>query len=136
MKSQNALRVLIAKPGLDSHDRGTKILAAGLRDAGLEVIYLGVCNNPDMIARTAIDEDVDVLCLSTHTGAPVPKTRRVMELLAEAGVQDMTVLCGGIIPDTDIPSLRQMGVKAVFQPMVPVREVVNYIKDNVKPRNG
>jgi methylmalonyl-CoA mutase C-terminal domain/subunit len=110
------LRVLIAKPGLDGHDRGAKIVARALRDAGMEVIYTGLRQTPEMIAEAALQEDVDVVGLSILSGAHMTLLPRVLELLRQQGQQDVQVMVGGIIPDEDIPRLNEMGVAAIFGP--------------------
>ena len=110
------LRVLIAKPGLDGHDRGAKIVARALRDAGMEVIYTGLRQTPEMIAEAALQEDVDVVGLSILSGAHMTLLPRVLELLRQQGQQDVQVMVGGIIPDEDIPRLKEMGVAAIFGP--------------------
>jgi methylmalonyl-CoA mutase C-terminal domain/subunit len=110
------IRVLIAKPGLDGHDRGAKVIARALRDAGMEVIYTGLRQTPEMIAEAALHEDVDVVGLSILSGAHMALVPRVLELLRQQGQGQVPVLIGGIVPDEDIPALRQMGVEAVFGP--------------------
>ncbi len=110
------IRVLIAKPGLDGHDRGAKVIARALRDAGMEVVYTGLRQTPEMIAEAALHEDVDVVGLSILSGAHMALVPRVLELLRQQGQGQVPVLIGGIIPDEDIPALRQMGVEAVFGP--------------------
>lgn len=122
------LRVLIAKLGLDPHDRGAKILGVSLRDAGLEVIYTGLHQVPENIVNSAIQEDVDVICLSILSGAHLPLTRKVMELLKDNGAGDIPVICGGVIPDKDIPALKELKVKEVFKPMTPIEHCIDYIK--------
>lgn len=109
-------RVLVAKPGLDGHDRGAKVVARGLRDAGIEVLYTGLRQTPEMIASTALDEDVDVICLSILSGAHLGLCRRLHDVMVELGIDGMPVVVGGIIPDEDIDELRRCGVRAVFGP--------------------
>jgi methylmalonyl-CoA mutase C-terminal domain/subunit len=122
------IRVLIAKPGLDGHDRGAKVIARALRDAGMEVIYTGLRQTPEMIASAALQEDVDFIGLSILSGAHNAIIPRLMKLLAEQGMTDVKVIVGGIIPDADIPGLKQQGVAAVFQPGTPMEEIVRFIQ--------
>ena len=122
------IRVLIAKPGLDGHDRGAKIVARALRDAGMEVIYSGLRQTPEMIASAAAQEDVDVIGLSILSGAHNTLCPRLLELLREKGMQDVTVLVGGIIPEADIPALKQAGIAAIFLPGTPTQEIVDFIR--------
>ena len=126
--SRRPIRVLIAKPGLDGHDRGAKVIARALRDAGMEVIYTGLRQTPEMIASAALQEDVDVVGLSILSGAHNAIVPRLMNLLAEKGMQDVKVVVGGIIPDADIPVLKQLGVAAVFQPGTSIEEIVKFIR--------
>jgi len=128
MTRRRPLRVLIAKPGLDGHDRGAKVIARALRDAGMEVIYTGLRQTPEMIANAALQEDVDVIGLSILSGAHHAIVPRVMELLKQNRMDDVTVIVGGIIPDADIAALKQMGVKAVFQPGAPMEEIVRFLR--------
>jgi methylmalonyl-CoA mutase C-terminal domain/subunit len=118
------LRILIAKPGLDGHDRGAKVIARALRDAGMEVIYTGLRQTPEMIAEAALQEDVDAIGLSILSGAHMALVPRVLELLAAQGQADVPVLLGGIIPDEDIPALKQRGVSAIFGPGTTMNAVV------------
>ena len=127
------IRILIAKPGLDGHDRGAKIIARGLKDAGFEVIYTGLHQTPEQIVNTAIEEDVDVIGLSSLAGAHNYHFKRVLELLKEKGADDIIVFGGGIIPDDDIPALKAAGIKEIFLPGTTIAEVVEWIKNNVKP---
>ncbi|MDO8691473.1 MAG: cobalamin B12-binding domain-containing protein [Dehalococcoidia bacterium] len=131
MSEQHTLRVLIGKPGLDPHDRGAKILAVALRDAGMEVIYTGIHQTPESIASAAVQEDVDVILLSILSGAHLPLTTRIVEELRTRGASDIPILCGGIIPDRDIPILKEMGVVEVFGPMTPIQTCIAYLKDNI-----
>ncbi|MDW8058983.1 MAG: cobalamin B12-binding domain-containing protein [Thermomicrobium sp.] len=128
------IRVLIAKPGLDGHDRGAKVLARALRDAGMEVIYTGLFQTPESIACTAADEDVDVVGLSILSGAHNQLVPEVIEALRAVGKGDVLILVGGIIPQEDIPYLEQRGVHAVFGPGTPLSTIVDYIRTNVEPR--
>ena len=127
------LRVIIAKPGLDGHDRGAKVIARALRDAGMEVIYTGLRQTPEQIAAAALQEDADVIGLSILSGAHMHVCPRLMELLKEKGLDDVLVLVGGIIPDVDIPRLREMGVKGIFLPGSPMQAIIDYINGNVRP---
>ncbi len=126
--SRKKIRVLIAKPGLDGHDRGAKVVARALRDAGMEVIYTGIRQTPEMIVRTALQEDVDVVGLSCLSGAHLELFAEVMEGLQEKDMGNVAVVAGGIIPEDDIPALEKMGVKAVFGPGTPTAEIVTSIK--------
>jgi methylmalonyl-CoA mutase C-terminal domain/subunit len=128
------LRVVIAKPGLDGHDRGAKVIARALRDAGMEVIYTGLRQTPDQIVGAALQEDADVIGLSILSGAHMHICPRVMELLKEKGLDHVLVVIGGIIPDVDLPKLREMGVKGIFLPGTPMQDIVDYINANVAPR--
>jgi methylmalonyl-CoA mutase C-terminal domain/subunit len=127
------IRVVIAKPGLDGHDRGAKVIARALRDAGMEVIYTGLRQTPEQIAAAALQEDADVIGLSILSGAHMHVCPRLMELLKEKGLNDVLVLVGGIIPDVDIPALKQMGVKGIFLPGSPMQDIIDYINANVRP---
>ncbi len=126
------LRVLIAKPGLDGHDRGAKVIARALRDAGMEVIYTGLHQTPEQIVETAIQEDVDVIGLSILSGAHIPLFKRVMDLLKEKGAEDILVFGGGVIPEDDIPVLESFGVKKIFTPGTSTREVIEYLEEYFK----
>jgi methylmalonyl-CoA mutase C-terminal domain/subunit len=128
------IRVLIAKPGLDGHDRGAKVVARALRDAGMEVIYTGLRQTPEMIAEAALQEDVDVVGLSVLSGAHMTLFPRVIELLAEHGMDDVVVVGGGIIPEQDIPALRAMGVSAIFGPGARLDQIVRTIEGAVAGR--
>jgi len=125
------IRALIAKPGLDGHDRGAKVIARALRDAGIEVIYTGLRQTPEMIAEAALQEDVDVVGLSVLSGAHMALLPRVVDLLRQNGMDDVLVLVGGIIPDDDIPALQQAGVKGVFGPGTNTDDVVAFIHQHV-----
>jgi methylmalonyl-CoA mutase C-terminal domain/subunit len=129
------IKVLIAKPGLDGHDRGAKVLARGLRDEGLEVVYTGLRQTPEMIATAALQEDVDVVGLSILSGAHMTLLPRICELLRAGGLGDVLVTAGGIIPDDDIPALKQAGVAAVFGPGTTIGEVATFLRANVCPRD-
>lgn len=125
------IRVLIAKPGLDGHDRGAKVLARTLRDAGMEVIYTGLFQTPETIARSAVDEDVDVVGLSILSGAHNQLVPEVVRALRSAGKEDALVLVGGIIPEEDIPFLKAQGVAEVFGPGTPLSEIIRFIETHV-----
>ena len=128
------LRVVIAKPGLDGHDRGAKVIARALRDAGMEVIYTGLRQTPEQIVSAALQEDADVIGLSILSGAHNHIVPRLMELLKEKGLDDVLVLIGGIIPDVDIPKLKSIGVNGVFLPGTPMQEIVNFINSHPRAR--
>ncbi len=130
--AEKKIRVLVAKPGLDGHDRGAKVVARALRDAGMEVIYVGLKQTPEQIVETAIQEDVDVIGLSCLSGAHAYLFPRVMELLKENGVEDILVTCGGIIPDDDVEKLEKAGIKGIFGPGCSTEDIVEFIKRNVK----
>jgi len=132
LSSSRKIRVLIAKPGLDGHDRGAKVVARALRDAGMEVIYTGLRQTPEMIVRAAIDESVDVIGLSILSGAHMALFPRIMELLRKEGADDILVIGGGIIPEDDVPELKKAGIAEIFGPGTPLNEIVEYIKKNVK----
>jgi len=120
------LRVLVAKPGLDGHDRGAKVVARALRDAGVEVIYTGLHQTPEQIVEAAIQEDVDAIGLSCLSGAHMTLFRTVMDILKEKGIDDIVVTCGGIIPDEDVTRLKEMGIAAVFGPGTPLQDIVDF----------
>ena len=126
------IRVLVAKPGLDGHDRGAKVVAKALRDAGMEVIYTGLRQTPEQIVETAIQEDVDLIGLSCLSGAHMTLFPRVMELLRAKGVKDILVTGGGIIPVEDVPRLKKAGIAEVFGPGTTSDEIISFIKKNVK----
>jgi methylmalonyl-CoA mutase C-terminal domain/subunit len=128
------IRVVIAKPGLDGHDRGAKVIARALRDAGMEVIYMGLRQTPDQIVAAALQEDADVIGLSILSGAHMHICPRLMELLKEKGLDDVLVVIGGIIPDVDIPKLQSAGVKGILLPGTPMQAIIDFIKGNVRSR--
>jgi methylmalonyl-CoA mutase, C-terminal domain len=130
----NKIRVIIAKPGLDGHDRGAKVIARALRDAGMEVIYTGLRQTPEQIVAAALQEDADVIGLSILSGAHNSICPRLMELLREKGLNDVLVVLGGIIPDADVAPLKAMGVAAVFRPGTAMQDIVNFIQANRIPR--
>ncbi|HEY1571505.1 MAG TPA: cobalamin B12-binding domain-containing protein [Pseudonocardiaceae bacterium] len=125
------IRVVVAKPGLDGHDRGVKVVARALRDAGIEVVYTGLHQTPEQIVATALQEDADAVGLSVLSGAHMTLFARVVELLAERGAQDVVVFGGGIIPDEDIPKLAELGVARVFTPGSPTQEIVDWVRATV-----
>lgn len=128
------VRILIAKPGLDGHDRGAKVVARALRDAGFEVVYTGLHQTPEMIASAALQEDVDAVGLSIMSGAHNTLFAAVIEALRERGLDDVVVFGGGIVPDVDLPRLEALGVRRIFQPGTPLDAVVEWVRDNVRPR--
>ena len=131
MSTGERIRVLVAKPGLDGHDRGAKVVARALRDAGMEVIYTGLRQTPEMIVEAAIQEDVDVIGLSILSGAHLALMERIAKLLGENGMTDTLVLLGGIVPEEDIPALEALGVAAVFGPGTSTAEIVTLIREAV-----
>ncbi len=128
------LRVVIAKPGLDGHDRGAKVIARALRDAGMEVIYTGLRQTPEMIATAALQEDADVVGLSILSGAHNHIAPKLMQLLKKNGLDDVLVVIGGIIPDVDIPKLKEIGVKGIFLPGTPIQDIIEFINANARVR--
>ena len=132
MKAKRKIRVLAAKPGLDGHDRGIKVVASALMDAGMEVIYTGLRQTPQQIVESAIQEDVDVIAMSILSGAHDYLFPKVMELLREKGVEDILVLGGGIIPDEDIPILKEAGIAEIFGPGTKTKEIIRFIFDKTK----
>ena len=128
------IRVVIAKPGLDGHDRGAKVIARALRDAGMEVIYTGLRQTPEQIVAAALQEDADAIGLSILSGAHMHICPRVMQLLHEKGLDDVLVVIGGIIPDVDIPRLKAAGIRGIFLPGSPMQNIIQFISDNVRPR--
>ncbi len=126
------IRVLVAKPGLDGHDRGAKVIARALRDAGMEVVYTGLRQTPEQIVQAAIQEDADVIALSILSGAHNHLFPRVMELLSEKGVNDVLVIGGGVIPEDDIPFLKKAGIAEIFGPGTPTKATIDFIRANLK----
>ena len=126
------IRVLVAKPGLDGHDRGAKVVARALRDAGMEVIYTGIRQTPDMIVEAALQEDVDVIGLSILSGAHMALFPRIVELMHENGLDDVLIIAGGIIPDEDVPQLKALGISGIFGPGTSTQDIVAFINDNVR----
>ncbi|MFF5230116.1 cobalamin B12-binding domain-containing protein [Dactylosporangium sp. NPDC000521] len=129
-------RVVIAKPGLDGHDRGVKIVARALRDAGMEVIYTGLHQTPEQIVETAIQEDADAVGLSVLSGAHMTLFRKVIELLAERGADDILVFGGGIIPDDDLPELERLGVRKIFTPGATTQSIVEWAREHIVPAHA
>jgi methylmalonyl-CoA mutase, C-terminal domain len=130
------LRVVIAKPGLDGHDRGAKLVARALRDAGMEVIYTGLHQTPEQIVQTVLQEDADAVGLSVLSGAHMTLFGRLMELMREQGLDDVVVFGGGIVPEEDMPELRAMGVAAIFTPGASMAEIVDWVRSNVRSNVG
>ena len=128
------LRVIIAKPGLDGHDRGAKVIARALRDAGMEVIYTGLRQTPEQIAAAALQEDADVVGLSILSGAHNHIAPQLMDLLKKKGLDDVLVVIGGIIPDVDVPKLKEIGVKGIFLPGTPMQEIIDFINAKARQR--
>lgn len=129
---EKRIRVLVAKPGLDGHDRGAKVVARALRDAGFEVIYTGLRQTPEQIAEAALQEDVNVVAMSILSGAHPHLFPKVVNLVCEKGMDDVLIIGGGVIPETDIPALKEAGVAEVFTPGTPTSAIVDFIKANVK----
>jgi methylmalonyl-CoA mutase C-terminal domain/subunit len=127
---ERKIRVLVAKPGLDGHDRGAKVVARALRDAGMEVIYTGLQQTPEMVVEAALQEDVDVVGLSILSGAHMTLLPRITELLREQGADDILVVAGGIIPDEDVAPLKQAGVDAIYGPGTPTTEIIAFIREH------
>src|SRR3972149_3328993 len=132
MSDEQKIKVIIAKPGLDGHDRGAKVVARALRDGGLEVVYTGIRQTPEMIAEAALQEDVDVIGLSILSGAHLELFPRIVEELRSRGVDDVLLFCGGIIPEEDTAALTKLGFKAVFRPGTNTQDIVKFVYDNVK----
>ena len=130
--AEKKIRILIAKPGLDGHDRGAKVICRALRDAGYEVIYTGLRRTPEEIVHAAIQEDVDLIGLSILSGAHNVLFPKIMNLLKEKGAEDIAVIAGGIIPDKDIPKLKEIGIKEIFLPGSSTQDIVKWIKENLK----
>lgn len=135
MSDRQRIRILVAKPGLDGHDRGAKVVARALRDAGFEVVYTGLHQTPEMIASAAVQEDVDAVGLSIMSGAHNTLFPAVIEALQKQGASDVIVFGGGIVPDDDLEQLQAAGVKKVFKPGAPLSEIVDWVETNVKPRD-
>lgn len=136
MDTVQPIRVLIAKPGLDGHDRGAKVIARALRDAGMEVIYTGLRQTPEMIAEAALQEDVDVVGLSILSGAHMALVPRIRQVMDDNGLNDVILLIGGIIPDEDIPTLQQMGVSGIFGPGTKTEDIADHIRKSMAEKGG
>lgn len=135
MNKKRKIRILVAKPGLDGHDRGARVIARAYRDAGFEVVYSGLHQTPEEIVQAAIQEDVDMIGLSSLAGAHMYLFPKVVELLEEKDADDIVVCGGGIFPEEDIPKLKNVGIKEIFTPGTPLTEVVKWVEDNVEPRS-
>ena len=133
---EKRLRILVAKPGLDGHDRGAKIIARALRDAGFEVIYTGLHQTPEMIAEAAAQEDVDAIGLSILSGAHMTLFPAVIDLLKQKGIDDVAVFGGGIVPPEDIPQLKKLGVREIFTPGASTEDIINWVRANLRPREA
>jgi len=131
-ETSRPIRVLVAKPGLDGHDRGAKVIARALRDAGMEVIYTGIRQTPEMIVEAAIQEDVDAILMSILSGAHMAIFPRVMDLLKQNGVDDVLVAAGGILPDEDLPAIRALGIQGCYGPGTSTEEIIAFVRDNVR----
>ena len=136
MKSVKKIRILIAKPGLDGHDRGAKIVARALRDAGCEIIYTGLHQTPEMIVSSAIQEDVDAIGMSIMSGAHMVLMPAVVDLLKAQGADDVLIFGGGIIPEDDIAALKEKGISMIFTPGTSLKEITDWVEKNIKPRQG
>jgi methylmalonyl-CoA mutase, C-terminal domain len=136
MENERKLRILVAKPGLDGHDRGARVIARAFRDAGFEVIYTGCHQTPEQIVSTALQEDVDMIGLSILSGAHTYSFPRIMELLKENNAEDISVIGGGIFPLEDIPKLKQVGIKEIFEPGAKLQDITVWVRENVKPRGA
>ena len=134
MTSQRKIRILVGKPGLDGHDRGAKVVARALSDAGFEVVYTGLHQTPEMIASAAVQEDVDAVGLSIMSGAHMTLFPAVMDALRARGATDMVVFGGGIVPDEDIAELQKLGVAAIFKPGATTQEIIDWVEGHVRPR--
>jgi methylmalonyl-CoA mutase, C-terminal domain len=134
VNSERKIRILVAKPGLDGHDRGARVIARAYRDAGFEVVYTGLHQTPEQIVAAALQEDVDLIGLSALSGAHMYLFKRVLELLKANKADDVMVIGGGIIPEEDIPKLKKLGIKEIFLPGTSLDNIVEWVKDNVKPR--
>jgi len=136
MEKGRKLRILVAKPGLDGHDRGARVIARAFRDAGFEVIYTGCHQTPEQIVNTAIQEDVDLIGLSILSGAHTYSFPRILELLRESNAEDISVIGGGIFPLEDIPKLKEIGIKEIFEPGAKLNEIIDWVGKNIKPRGA
>jgi methylmalonyl-CoA mutase, C-terminal domain len=136
MEKERKLRILVAKPGLDGHDRGARVIARAFRDAGFEVIYTGCHQTPEQIVNTAIQEDVDLIGLSILSGAHTYSFPRILELLKENGAEDISVIGGGIFPLEDIPKLKELGIKEIFEPGAKLQDITDWVSLNIQPRQA
>jgi methylmalonyl-CoA mutase C-terminal domain/subunit len=136
MEKGRKLRILVAKPGLDGHDRGARVIARAFRDAGFEVIYTGCHQTPEQIVSTAIQEDVDLIGLSILSGAHTYSFPKIMQLLKDNSAEDISVIGGGIFPLEDIPKLKQIGIKEIFEPGAKLQDITEWVGSNIKPREG
>lgn len=136
MAAEHKIRVLVAKPGLDGHDRGAKVVARALRDAGMEVIYTGIRQTPEMIIEAAIQEDVDVVGLSILSGAHMELFPPIVDGLKKKGMTEVLVVAGGIIPDEDVPTLQKIGIKAIFGPGTPTSKIAEFIRSEIPGKNN
>jgi methylmalonyl-CoA mutase C-terminal domain/subunit len=136
MEKGRKLRILVAKPGLDGHDRGARVIARAFRDAGFEVIYTGCHQTPEQIVSTAIQEDVDLIGLSILSGAHTYSFPRILELLKQSNAEDISVIGGGIFPLEDVPKLKQLGIKEIFEPGAKLKDITDWVSNNIEPRAG
>ncbi len=136
MNEERKIRILIAKPGLDGHDRGARVIARAFRDAGFEVVYTGCHQTPEQIVSTAIQEDVDLIGLSILSGAHTYSFPRIVELLKENHADDITVIAGGIFPLEDIPKMKAYGIKEIFEPGAKLEDIIRWVRENVEPRKA
>ena len=136
METKRKLRILVAKPGLDGHDRGARVVARAFRDAGFEVIYTGCHQTPEQIVSAAIQEDVDLIGLSILSGAHTYSFPRILEILRENDADDISVIGGGIFPLEDIAKLKELGIKEIFEPGAKLKDITDWVSDNIKPRRG
>ena len=136
MEKARKLRILVAKPGLDGHDRGARIVARAFRDAGFEVVYTGCHQTPEQIVSTAIQEDVDMVGLSILSGAHTYSFPRILELLKENNAEDISVVGGGIFPLEDVPKLKEIGIKEIFEPGAKLKDIIDWVSSNISPRRG
>lgn len=136
MEKSRRLRILVAKPGLDGHDRGARVIARAFRDAGFEVVYTGCHQTPEQIVSTAVQEDVDLIGLSILSGAHTYSFPRILELLSENNAEDISVIGGGIFPLEDIPKLKAIGIKEIFEPGSKLKDITDWVTENIKPRKA
>ncbi len=136
MEKSRRLRILVAKPGLDGHDRGARVIARAFRDAGFEVVYTGCHQTPEQIVSTAIQEDVDLIGLSILSGAHTYSFPRILELLSKNNAEDISVIGGGIFPLEDIPKLKSIGIKEIFEPGSKLKDITDWVTENIKPRKA